>query len=339
MEAHTQYPLAPLTTLKIGGPADTFVQTDTNEECIDVIKDTPLGTPITILGNGSNVLISDTGIRGLVIRNLSKNISILSDSPPKSSIINHTSDSDTHRTENEPQKYLNFAALDYDESDQPKIQITLDAGVPLPYAINYLISQGITGLQWFAYIPGTIGGATCLNIHGGKYNLSSYIESISAFDRQLGEIKEYQAKDLDWRYEHSFFRNNPHLYILSTTFNLYQGDAAKAKAVAAAWIAQKSKVQPMNSAGSVFQNPSLEDATRLWGEQKSAGWIIDHELGWKGKSFGGAQISPLHSNFIVNTGNCTAADYLSLAHEIQDEVKKRFNLDLKMEVKLLGDFV
>lgn len=374
MEVKTQYPLAPHTTLKIGGLADTYVETNTNDEFVEVIKNTPLTTPITILGNGSNVLISDSGIRGLVIRNLSKEI-IIHESKALEYQSTRAPVSSTHRTENEPGKYLDFNSLDYDESDQPPVQVTMDAGVALPYAINYLIDQGVTGLQWFAYIPGTIGGATALNIHGGKYNLSTFIDSVEIFDRNLGKIvyiskgedgvfsaqnKKGEEKVFSERnhvseaqrvstaknvsepntfsYETSPFIGHPELFILSTTFNLFKGDTARAKATAAAWIAQKAKIQPTNSAGSTFQNPSLEDSVKNWGEQKSAGWIIDHELGWKGKQVGGAQISLKHSNFIINTSSASSADYLTLAGLIQAEVQKRFGFTLKLEVKLLGQF-
>lgn len=394
-QIEADFPLAPLTTLKIGGPADIFIQTQTTAELVNILKylksaaatnfsahsdsesaspqvastakiSLPGTIPLTMLGNGSNVLIADSGLRGIVIRHLSKEI-VIGDSaspiapPPLSAAVHPEAD---------PQKYLDFAALDYDESDAPGVTVTLDAGVPLPYAINYLISQGITGLQWFAYIPGTIGGATWYNIHGGKYNLSTYIDSVKYYDLKTGEttnlvlngagndFSEHSDRDppaggepagsehrknsftshSQFKYESSPFQSHPDWIILSTTFHLYRGDAARAKAAAAAWIAQKAKVQPMNSAGSVFQNPSPTDATRLWGEPKSAGWIIDHELGWKGKSVGGAQISLQHANFIVNNGHATAADYYRLVREIQAAVKSRFNLDLHPEVNLLGDF-
>ena len=94
----------------------------------------------------------------------------------------------------------------------------------------------------------------------------------------------------------------------------------------------------MNSAGSAFANPQLEDCLRVWGEQKSAGWIIDHELGWKGKQVGGAQISLQHSNFIVNTGSATAQDVKNLINEVQAEVEKRFQVKLVPEIKFLGKF-
>jgi UDP-N-acetylmuramate dehydrogenase len=357
MDFLKNHPLAPYTTLKIGGPADYFINPKTPEEFIKVLSEainfsersTPEGTPstekielrsglpITILGNGSNVLISDSGIRGFVIKNSSQSIEILDKNhspnlkPPTPSIS-------THRTENEPDKYLDFTKIDYDESDCPTSLVKLSSGTPLPYTINYLINQGLTGLQWFAYIPGTIGGAVYFNIHGGTHHFSEYVDSIEVFDLSTSHLLLLTSSQLSWDYDQSYFQSHPELVITSVTLKLYQGDSSRAKLTALAWIQQKTKVQPMNSAGSVFKNPSLKDCLALWGEQKSSGWIIDHELNWKGKSLGGAQISPIHANFIVNTGSATATDYYTLAKSIQAEVLKRFNLKLDMEVKLLGEF-
>lgn len=336
METFQNHPLAPYTTIKIGGPADTFVHTTTPEEFLDFLKSLKASSSqlITILGNGSNVLISDSGIRGIVIKNSSQNIEIL-DTPPIPIKFQHTY---TQRNENEPEKYLDFTKLDYDESDKPQVLVKISSGTSLPYVINYLIDQGITGLQWFAYIPGTIGGATWYNIHGGAYHFSDYLESIDCYNLKTGQVETFFKNNLTWSYEKSFFQNNPHLIIISTTLRLFRGDASLAKQVKDAWIGQKIKVQPMNSAGSVFANPSLEDSTRIWGEQKSTGWIIDHELGWKGKTIGGAQISLQHSNFIVNTGTATATDVSALVQEIKNEVQKRFKLTLKTEIRFLGNF-
>jgi UDP-N-acetylmuramate dehydrogenase len=403
LKVSSSAPLAPLTTLKIGGPADILIEPKDTTELMSVLKflssaigeddvffraqsseahaagrehDKKISSsqlPITILGNGSNVLISDAGIRGIVIKNVGTQIDVVDTAPIKVD-FHHTY---TQRHENEPEKYLDFTKLDYDESDKPQVLVKLTSGTPLPLAINNLINQGITGLQWFAYIPGTIGGATWYNIHGGSYHFADYIDSVEYFDLSDGQTKTYfknQAKvdgeannfqdrservtptnvggqpegsenrqnsfasQDQFAYETTPFQQHPEWIILSTTLRLFRGDAALAKSVKDAWLAQKVKVQPMNSAGSVFANPSLADCTRVWGEQKSSGWIIDHELNWKGKTVGGAQISLLHSNFIVNASHATATDYLSLARLVQAEVKARFNIDLKMEVKLLGDF-
>lgn len=326
--------LAPYTTLKIGGPADYFIQTKSTSELVEVLNSTEL-KPITILGNGSNVLISNSGIRGLVIKNTSNEIEIQINTPNTSVKFDKTY---TQRHEDEPQNYLDFSKLDYDESTLPISQVKISSGCPLPFAINWAINHGLTGLQWFAYIPGTIGGAIVHNIHGGSYHIADYIKSITCFDLKTKNTITYQKSDLDWKYESSFFLNHPNLVVLSVILNLFHGDTIKAKSVLDAWIAQKIKVQPMNSPGSAFANPSLEICQKIWSEQKSAGWIIDHELNLKGFSIGDAQISNQHSNFFINKGHATATDYKKLINYVQNAVKSRFGFDLIPEIKFLGDF-
>jgi UDP-N-acetylmuramate dehydrogenase len=335
--------LAKYTTVNIGGPADIFIKTKNDEEFLEILKflnneiinfsehsrnTKSIGVNlkkslnvffgaqpqhekhwcehqqkifkdlnIIIIGNGSNVLISDSGIRGIVIKNNSQNIEILKNN-----------------------------------------QVKISAGVQLPYAINFLTEKNLLGLEEFAYIPSTIGGAISGNIHGIENNFSKYLESVEVFDLKTSTIYSPQPKDLNWDYDFSNFQQNPHLIILSAVLNLKPGDKTEAKNKIKEIIIKKSLNQPMNSLGSVFKNPSLKDCQKNWSEQKSAGWIIDHELNWKGKTIGQAQISPLHGNFIINLGNCTAADYYTLATSIQSEVYHRFHLKLEFEIKFLGKF-
>ncbi len=336
------HPLAPHTTLKIGGPADIFAQPKNSyqfKSLLNFVYHSHL--PITILGNGSNVLISDSGIRGLIIQNTTQpKIKLLADNLPplQPNAEKPTLAISTQRMENEPDKYLDFSRLDYDESAYPRVSIQMSAGTPLATAINQTIASGWTGLQWFAYIPGTIGGAIWYNIHGGKYHLSQYLHKITVFNLQNGCKETYNSSLLDWGYDTSPFQKQPHLIILSATLRLFKGDPQLAKTTADAWIAQKSKVQPMNSAGSVFQNPTLEESTKIWGEQKSTGWIIDHELNLKNFRIGDAVIGPQHANIFTNQGSATAADFLALINHVQSETKKRFGLVLRPEIKLLGEF-
>lgn len=326
--------LAPYTTLKIGGPADYFIQTNSTSELVEILKSTEI-QPIKILGNGSNVLISDNGIRGLVIKNNSTEIKILNNNPKDTSKFTK---SYTQRKENEPELYLDFTKLDYDESNLPISEVEISSGCPLPYVINWTLDHGLTGLQWFAYIPGTIGGAIHHNIHGGSYHIADYIKSIKCFDLDTKKVIDYEKSNLDWKYEESFFLKNPNLVIISVILNLFHGDTDKAKQVRDTWIAQKIKAQPINSPGSAFANPSLELCLAEWGEQKSAGWIIDHELNLKGFSIGDAQISLQHSNFFVNNGHATANDYKKLIDYVQNLVKTKFGFDLIPEIKFLGKF-
>jgi len=301
------HPLAAYTTLKIGGPADTFIEANNPDQLISILNSiyqiNPSKSPLdrgdfhhqtapcpvkgrdgegfpTILGNGSNVLISDSGIRGLVIR------------------------------------YFN----------------------PLQSIIKQTINDGLVGLENFAYIPASLGGAIVSNIHGAdKNNFNQYLNTITIFDLSTSTTITLQASDLKWGYDYSEFQDKPNLIILSATFNLQKGDKIATLDNYQKIIDQKSLTQPMNSAGCVFKNPSISKAGLPAETLAKAGQIID-ELGWKGKFVGGAQVSEKHANFIINTGNATAKDYYTLMTQIQSDVLAKKGIRLEPEIKLLGKF-
>ena len=253
--------LAPYTTVKIGGPADFFVHTKNSEEFIEAIKyGQKNNLPITVLGNGSNTLISDSGIRGLVIKNDSNEIEIL-----------------------------------------PENKVKVSSGTQLTYLINFTLDHNLLGLEEFAYIPSTIGGAAAGITHGIRHPFAEYIESVEKY----GD------------------------FIVSVVLKLSSGDPTLAKAEMREIIQRKVAFQSMNSLGSVFKNTPGQDPS---------GMIIDKNLNLKGYSIGGAQISPKHGNFILNNGTATAADYLSLINLIQSQMQAKMGFQLELEIKLLGEF-
>lgn len=260
LEIFQNHSLAPYTTVKIGGPADIFIHTTTSQEFTDVLKSIS-NQPITILGNGSNVLISDSGIRGIVIKNDSNVIEIL-----------------------------------------PNNQIKVASGVQLSSLINFTLDNNLLGLEEFAYIPSTIGGAIAGDIHGvNKTHFSKFIDSVEKYNE----------------------------FIISAVLNLTPGDSASAKNQVKEIIQKKSAIQSMNSLGSVFKNIEGKDPT---------GMIIDQQLNLKGYSIGDAQISPLHANFIINNGSATATDYFNLIQLIQSKAQEILGFQFELEIKLLGEF-
>ena len=273
LEIYQNHPLAPYTTVKIGGPADIFIHTKSSQEFKDILKFIyHLRSNIypTILGNGSNTLISDSGIRGIVIKNDSNEIELL-----------------------------------------PNNQIKVSSGTQLPQLINFTLDHNLVGLEEFAYIPSTVGGAIAGNIHGDDKNLfSKFVKSIEFFDSK------------------STIYHLPSI-ISFAVLQLNSGDTAIAKQKFQNIIQKKSTVQSMNSLGSVFKNLPGQDPS---------GMIIDQKLKLKGKSIGDAQISPKHGNFIINNGQATATDYLKLIKLIQSQAKEKLNLNLEPEIKLLGKF-
>ena len=171
MEIYQNHPLAPYTTVKIGGPADTFIITDTTDEFIEVLKK---NQPLTLLGNGSNVLISDSGIRGIVIKNDSSEMEII---------------------------------------DNNKVKVS--SGTQLSSLIEFTLGKNLLGLEEFAYIPSTVGGAIAGNIHGTKGHFSDYIESVEKYDN----------------------------FIIFSILKLNQGDSTQAKQEVLDTIQKKSQVQ------------------------------------------------------------------------------------------------
>jgi len=263
-EIYQNHPLAPYTTVKIGGPADIFIHTKSSEELKNIlhfIYDLSSTISLTILGNGSNVLISDSGIRGIVIKNNSNEIEIL-----------------------------------------PNNQVKVSSGVQLPQLINFTLDNNLVGLEEFAYIPSTVGGAIAGNIHGDdKHLFSQFVISVEKIND----------------------------FIISAVLQLNSGDTTAAKQKFQNIIQKKSVIQSMNSLGSVFKNTPNQDPS---------GMIIDQKLNLKGYSIGDAQISPLHANFIVNNGHATAADYFQLVKFIQTQAQEKLGITLEPEIKFLGDF-
>jgi len=260
MDWKQNIPLAPHTTVKIGGPAEFYVEVTNYRQFKAVLADLK-NEKVTILGNGSNVLISDSGIKGYVIINSTSNIKLL-----------------------------------------PNNQIWAESGTQLAHLIDFSLNHGLVGLETFAYIPSTLGGAIAGNIHGTETLFSTIAKSVE-------------------------YANHKQPIILSAILQLKPGDTVAARKISRDIIEKKSINQPMNSLGSIFKNPS---------PLRPAGLIIDKELKLKGLCIGDAKISEKHANFIENTGHATATDYYALTKLIQSKAKTELKLDLELEIKLLG---
>ena len=279
--------LAPFTTVKIGGPAQTLIITDTTQEFIEALQKTG-SSDVFILGNGSNILISDRGIPATVIKNNSQSVAYL-------------------------------------DSDLVKV----DSGVQLPWLINDTIDHSLSGLEEFAYIPSSIGGAIYGNIHGvNKSNFDKFVRKITVFDRKTQTVAELDSLSMSWDYDFSEFKEKPHLIILSALLQLTPGNKNLSQQQVKDIIAKKILSQSMNSLGSTFKNPPGD----------AAGRIIDQELKLKGYRIGDAQISPKHANFILNLGQATATDYKAVIDHVIQTAKTKLNLILEPEIIFWGQF-
>ena len=330
--------LAPYTTLRIGGRSDYFFVAKTETELVAAVKEARRRKlPVTILGWGSNVLIGDKGIRGLVIKNETSEMKIHSGGvklfhPPGVNVnVKARWQSDKKKG---TFKY-EFTDLDYDENGARGVKVTLSSGLALPNAINELLDKGITGLQWFARIPGTIGGAVHNNIHGGTHFFSEFVDRVKVLTRE-GEIKSLPAKALGLVYDKSRFHDSGEI-ILSVRLNLFRGDRGRARAAAFEWAKRKS-IQPSRSLGCTFKNISNEDKERLALATTSVGYIIEHILKMGGYKVGGAKVSTAHHNFIVNAGGAKAKDYAGWVELIKQRTKEKLGINLVPEIIYLGEF-
>ncbi|PIR61503.1 MAG: hypothetical protein COY81_01210 [Candidatus Pacebacteria bacterium CG_4_10_14_0_8_um_filter_43_12] len=339
IEFEAEQSLAPHTTVKIGGPAEVFCLLKEKVHLINVTQFAlKQNIPLTILGWGANSLISDSGIRGLVIKNLCQEITV----HPQSQTVETQTDQSTTtparwQAADQPETGYNagadFSQLDYFEAEAPRVLVTMDAGVSLPMAINTLLSQGITGLQWYTRIPASIGGAIYNNIHGGKHFIGELLQSVQVID-QTGELKRYLASELELDYDHSRFHHSKEI-IISADFLLFKGAVEKAKSIVIAWAKQKA-IQPQNSLGCVFQNITAKEQARLGLPTPSTGYLIQKVLTLQGLQIGDAKISDRHAAFIENVGHATAADYLAVIRKIIQAAQAKCQLHLKPEIFFLG---
>lgn len=329
--------LAPYTTVKIGGPAEVFCQVKAQEDFMELVQFVIKNKiKFTTLGWGANTLISDQGVKGLVIRNLAGEIKVIDknyDQKIIPSVEVAEIEARWQANENKGSFKYDFKDLDYDESDTKRVLVEIDAGVFLNTAIFRLLNQEITGLQWYAKIPSTIGGAIFNNLHGGTHFISEVLESVRVIDGE-GEIVELKAGELKLGYDKSRFHNSKEI-IISAKFNLFKGDAARAKEVVQKWSVRKS-LQPQNSLGCVFANISNEDKERLGYPTPSVGYILEHILKLKEFRIGKAVVSDKHCAFIENRGGATASDYLAVIKKIVREAKEKTGLTLRPEISFLG---
>ncbi len=332
-------PLSSHTTLRIGGPADYFYESTNSGELIKAVRlARTFGVPVTVIGGGSNVLVSDLGIRGLVIKNKGGKIEIKSDAgrlPREYARNDEVVGEARWMAAKEGTMKYDFGDLNYDESEYPDIEVAIDSGVNLQVAMMQMFDIGVSGLQWYSRIPGTLGGAVFNNIHGGSHVFSEIVSSVVVLTKQ-GDVLKIPAKSMRFEYDKSRIQKTGEI-VLEVVLSLKKGDLDRARYVAEEWRKRKS-CQPVNSAGCVFKNIS-ESAKEILGYPTTAtGYIVEHILNMTGFNVGGAMISSEHHNFIVNTGAATAKDYLAVRNEIVKRARETVGVELADEIIYMGDF-
>jgi len=281
------------TTFGIGGPADAYAIAE-SEEQLQALTDIARRhvVPFFILGSGSNILVGDSGIRGLVIENRTSRL-------------------------DEPIRQGNGSLL-----------IRVQSGTNLAGLARQLAQSGLAGLEWACGIPGSLGGAVIYN--AGAYGgcLADCLRSVRVANSSA-EVAELPASELALGYRGSAFTRGllQGKVILSVDLILHEGDPQALTERLAELDARRQAAQPRErNAGSVFKNTPEHPA---W-------WLID-QVGLRGHRIGDAQISPKHTNFIVNCGHARASDVKALMALAQERIEERFGLRLEPEVTLVGE--
>jgi UDP-N-acetylmuramate dehydrogenase len=273
-------PMSKHTSFKTGGPADVLVIPENREEIVKLFK---LDVPKTIIGNGTNLLVKDGGIRGLVIK-ISKN-------------------------------------NNYSISENV---VTAESGISVVKLSKICADNGLSGLEFACGIPGTLGGAVMMNAgaYGGEFK--DVVFETEFLDNN-GNVSTITNHEFGFR-SSVFMKMNG--IILSSKLKLnYEDKEIINNKMKELTEARKAK-QPLNmpSAGSTFKRP----------EGYFVGKLIE-EVGLKGYSIGGAQVSTLHAGFIVNSGNATSTDILNLIHHIQNIVNDKYGVNLETEIRIIGE--
>ena len=283
-----QEPMSRHTTFQIGGPADRLVTVETVSQLkglLAVLQEE--GMPFLLLGKGSNLLVSDKGLRGAVL--------LLS--------------GELQRVE------LLSGGL-----------VRAGAGASLASVCAFARDRGLTGLEFAWGIPGSVGGAAYMNAGAYGGEMKDVVERVFHLS-PAGEEGSASGEKLRFSYRKSRYTGGREV-ITSVEYRLSPGDPAQIAAQMEDLMARRKGKQPydMPSAGSVFKRP----------EGYYAAALIE-DCGLKGRQVGGAQVSPKHAGFIVNTGGATCVDVLELIRQIQREVYERKGVRLEPEIRVTGE--
>ena len=294
-------PMSKHTTFKIGGNADIFVQAKTLNDIEQTLKAAKENNiPIYIIGNGSNLLVKDNGVRGIVLQiKTSCSIDVFS--------LEFNFERIT--------KQNDFAIVD------------VEAGMLNAKLARILLQEGISGFEFASGIPGTIGGAIRMNAGAYGSEFKDFVEETTYIDLEDNEIKTINNKEHEFKYRYSIFQNKKAV-IISTKLRLKYGDKQEIKDKMNANLEARKEKQPLEfpNAGSTFKR----------GEDFITAQLID-QCGLKGAKIGGAEVAEKHAGFIVNKGNATANDVIELVKKVEDEVYNKFGKRIELEIEVIGE--
>ncbi len=280
-------PLAPFTWFRVGGPADVIFLPEDEADLSDFLKGLDSSVPVTPIGVGSNTLVRDGGVDGVVIR-LGKAFGKV-------------------EPRGDNKIFAGAAVLD--------AVLAREAG-----------KAGIAGLEFYRGVPGSIGGATVMN--AGCYGAETKDVLVEAYAvTRAGERVTFSNAEMGFAYRKSAKAAEGGLIFTGALFEGRPDDPEAIAARMAEITARRETTQPIRekTGGSTFKNPPGHSS-----------WKLVDEAGWRGKLHGGAMFSPLHSNFLINTGQATAADLESLGEAVRADVKAKLGVELEWEIKRIG---
>jgi len=323
MKIEKNVSLKKYSTFRVGGAAKFFCLVSNLAELEEVLKlAANKNDRVFVLGGGSNVLFGDDGFNGLVIKIENKKI-------------------------------------DIEGTD-----IICGAGLRLSKLLSFSMENDLVGLEWAAGIPGTVGGAIRGNAGAFGGEMKDHLRSVKVLKTDKGRIEKKENISTDRKnygnllqeeifdshqcrfgYRSSIFKQERDLIIWEARFNLASGNGRLSEEKIKEIIEKRKSKQPSEpSAGSVFQNPTVEPALvnvfekdqemKCRDNKVPAGWLIE-EVGLRGKKIGGAQVSEKHANFIVNNGDATAEDVIMLISLIKQKVRRYFNVQLREEIEIV----
>jgi UDP-N-acetylmuramate dehydrogenase len=288
----------------VGGPADLWLTASTLDELIEATTSAwEHQVPVFLLGGGANMLVSDRGIRGLVLQNRCRQ--------------------------------MRFTQAGDDAGDPP--HMIVESGVILPSLSHRLAHEGLSGLEWAVGVPGTIGGAVVNNAAAYGSSIADCLVRAELYSSASRRREWHLVNWFEYEYRSSRLKrlgaarasgNGEQFVVLQVELALSRKSIAEIKNQMTAYSARRRATQPPGATiGSMFKNPLGDYAGRLI-----------EAAGLKGTQIGGAQISPVHANFFVNLGEAKAADFAALIDLARQTVKARFDIELELEIERIGDW-
>lgn len=300
--------MANYTMFRIGGPADLFYTALTTEELTKAVRlARELAIPVFILGQGANVLVSDRGVRGLVIQNRAGRIRI-----------------------------VGLKDRGNGESRVKEVYVEVESGALINQLVRFTIDEGLEGVEFLLSVPGTIGGALKINAHF-RPEKSEFIGNNLHQAKLLtpkGKVIEVDRGYFNFGYDKSHIQETGDI-VISATFKLKKGDKERLWQIAKEDVKYRDESQPIGipCSGCTFRNPVDHKDLPV----QAAGWLLE-QVGLKGYQKGNVQFSEKHANFIQNLGGANAQEVLELISLAKAKVKEKFKINLKEEIFYLGEF-